>query len=235
VWGDWFDWLSSGHHLLRYDGRGHGASGRSPAKISPQGFVEDLAAVVDAAKLDSFDLLGIGHGATVALSFAARYPDRVRKLVVLGGWAIGWRKRDDPQDIARREAIVELSGIGWELDTPLYRDLYTKLYAPGASPQQVDWMNKVQRDAASAGHAVAFQNAMGELDIRDQLPKIRAQILLLHANRDHAVPLSCGEQLADCLPGAEFVRLDSENHILLPQEREWPRFKSLVGDFLADS
>src|SRR5262249_14274485 len=102
VWGEWFDWLSGGHRFLRYGGRGHGASGRAPARISPNGFAEDLGSIVEAAGFERFDLMGVGHGATVALSYAARHPDRVGKLVLLGGWAVGWKRRHDAQDIARR-------------------------------------------------------------------------------------------------------------------------------------
>ena len=232
VWTEWFEWLSSERQLLRYDGRGHGASGRVPAHISPAGFVEDLAAVADSAEWERFDLLGIGHGATVALSFAQKHPERVQKLVLLGPWAVGWRRREDLQDIARREAIVELSRIGWELETPLYRELYTKLYAPGANAVQVDWLNQVQRTAANAKHAVDFQRAMGDIDIRDELSSIRTPTLIMHAVHDRAVPLSCGEDVAQRM-GVDLVRLESENHVPLPQEREWPRIKWLVDDFLS--
>ena len=231
VWSGWIEWLSKGRRFLRYDGRGHGASDRKSARISQEGFIEDLATVADAADWDSFDLLGIGHGATMALSFAARFPRRVRKLVLLGPWAVGWRRRDDEQDIARRQAIVELSGIGWELDTPLYREIYTKLYTPAASRQQVDWMNEIQRRAATAEHAVAFQNVMGDIDIRGALAGIRTPSLLMHAVRDNAVPFTCGEQVAREL-GVELIPIDSDNHVLLPQEQDWQRFTRLVDEFL---
>ena len=231
VWCDWIEWMSKGRRLLRYDGRGHGASDRTPARISPEGFVEDLATVADASHWDTFDLLGIGHGATMALAFAAKFPERVRKLVVLGAWAVGWRRREDQQDIARRQAIVDLSGIGWEQATPLYREIYTKLYAPDATLEQVNWLNEVQRKAATAEHAVAFQNAMGDIDIRDDLKRIKTPLLALHALRDHAVPLSCGEEVARGLR-VHLIRLNSDNHILLPQEHEWTRFTRLVDDFL---
>ena len=231
VWGAWIEWLSKGRRFLRYDGRGHGVSDRKSARISEEGFIEDLASVADAADWDSFDLLGIGHGATMALSFASRFPQRVRKLVLLGPWAVGWRRRDDEQDIARRQAIVELSGIGWELDTPLYREIYTKLYTPAASREQVEWMNEIQRKAATAEHAVAFQNVMGDIDIQDRLPGIRTPLLLMHALRDHAVPFTCGEEVARGL-GVELIPIDSDNHILLPQEPEWQHFTRLVDEFL---
>jgi len=154
--------------------------------------------------------------------------------VLLGPWAVGWRRRDDQQDIARRQAIVELSGIGWELDTPLYREIYTKLYTPAATGQQLDWMNEIQRRATTAEHAVAFQNVMGDIDIRDALAGIRTPLLLMHALRDHAVPFTCGEQVAREL-GVELIPIDSDNHVLLPQEQDWRRFMRLVNEFLQSS
>jgi Xaa-Pro aminopeptidase len=56
----------------------------------------------------------------------------------------------------------------------------------------------------------------------------------MHALRDNAVPFTCGEQVAREL-GVELIPIDSDNHVLLPQEQDWQRFTRLVDEFLQSS
>lgn len=67
---------------MRYDERGCGLSDWEVAEQSFEAWVRDLEAVVDAAGLDRFPLLGISQGAAVAVAYAARHPERVTRLVL---------------------------------------------------------------------------------------------------------------------------------------------------------
>ena len=233
IWNGWFQELAAGRRFLWFDGRGHGAS-EWEAPISPDSFQADLAAVVDAEGLEQFDLIGIGHGAAVSLAYAARNPERVRRIVMCNGWSVGWAKRGDPEDIERRKAIIKLSGIGWDAQTPLYREIYTKIYIPGGTAGQKEWMNEAQRHCTTPENAVAIQEAMGEIDISDVVATVSAPCLLFHAKGDQAVPFECGEQLAAQLSDVRFKPLDSDNHIYVPTERAWSDFTREVQAFLAD-
>ena len=79
--------------LVRYDGRGFGLSDRDVGDISFATFERDLEAVVDALRLRTYALLGISQGAAIAIAHAARYPERVSKMVLHGGFALGRNKR----------------------------------------------------------------------------------------------------------------------------------------------
>ena len=46
------------------------------------------------------------------------------------------------------------------------------------------------------------------------------------------IPIAEGRLLASGIPGAEFVELDSRNHILLEHEPAWQRFREAVLAFL---
>jgi pimeloyl-ACP methyl ester carboxylesterase/AraC-like DNA-binding protein len=234
IWPGWFAELGEGRRLLRFDGRGHGASDWTPPVIAPESFGFDLAAVVNAAELERFDLLGIGYGAAVALGYALRHPERVRRIVMCNGWCVGWARRDDPEDVERRKAIIKLSGIGWDAQTPLYREIYTKLYIPGGSEAQQDWLNEAQRLCTTPENAVAIQEAIGEIDISAEVREVAAPCLLFHARGDQAVPIECGEQLAERLRDVRFKPLDSVNHVYLPGERAWPNFVPEVRAFLGE-
>ena len=64
------------------------------------------------------------------------------------------------------------------------------------------------------------------------LSAVRAPTLVLHARDDQCCPIAEGRLLASEIPGAEFVELESSNHVLLEQEPAWPRFCQTVLEFL---
>jgi pimeloyl-ACP methyl ester carboxylesterase len=234
IWPRWFDELSNGRSLLWYDGRGHGASTWQPPTITADNFCEDLADVVDSAGLEQFDLFGIGHGAAVSLAYAANFPERVRRLVLCNPWSIGWARRPDAEDIERREAIVRLSGIGWDDDNSLYRDIYSQLYIPRGSPAQREWLNQAQRRCTSPENAVAIQMAMGKMDVSGALGRVDAPCLIFHARGDKAVPVEQGREVAGKLSTVKLVELDTDNHLYLPGEPAWATFTREMRAFLAD-
>ena len=122
----------------------------------------------------------ISQGASVAIAYAVRHPERVRRLLIVGGYAAGWATRGDPEEHARREAMITLTEIGWGADHPAYRQLFTNLYIPQGTTEQVQWFNDVQKMTASPENAVKIQRALSQIDVRDLLPKVRVPTLVIH-------------------------------------------------------
>lgn len=232
LWRHWIRELTDQRTLIRYDERANGMSDWNTPELSLDAFVDDLACVVDAAGVETFDLFAISQGAAVAIAYAIRHPDRVRKLVICNGYAQGWAKRADPAELAKREAMITLSEMGWGSDNPSYRQIFTGIYIPGGSHEQMDWFNEMQRRSASPKNAVELQRVLGRLDVLDLLDKVSTPTLIFHSRRDQAVPFSQGEVLASKIPGATFVPLDSDNHILLATEPAWERFTATTRAFL---
>jgi len=232
VWRHWLQEFTTGHTLIRYDERGNGLSDWDPPEISFEAFVDDLETVVEAAGLEEFDLLAISQGAAVAIAYAIRHPEKVRKLILCGGYAMGWAVRRDPDEMARREAMITLSETGWGADNPAYRQLFTNLYIPGASSDQQQWFNEVQRVSASPENAVKLQRIFASIDVRDLLPQVTTPTIVFHARGDMAIPFAAGEFLAANIPNATFIPLESDNHILLENDRAWPEFAKASRDFL---
>ena len=232
LWRHWIEEFTRGHSLIRYDERGNGLSDWDTPELTFEAFVDDLECVVDCVGLESFDLLAISQGAAVAVAYAVRHPERVRRLIICNGYAQGWAVRCNPTELARREAMVTLTQVGWGADNPAYRQLFTNHYIPEATPKQMGWFNEMQRLSASPENAVRLQRALSLIDARELLPKVTAPTLIFHSRNDQAVPFSQGEELAAGIPGAGFVVLESRNHILLETEPAWAMFTELSRDFL---
>jgi pimeloyl-ACP methyl ester carboxylesterase/AraC-like DNA-binding protein len=232
LWRHWLEEFTDGRLLVRYDERGNGLSDWDTPDLSFDAFVNDLETVVDLLSLEPFDLLAISQGAAVAIAYAVRHPERVRRLIICNGYAAGWAVRGDPAEVARRQAMMTLTEVGWGADNPAYRQLFTNHYIPDATPQQMGWFNDMQRLSASPENAVRLQLVLGGIDVRALLPRLRTPILVFHSRNDQAVPFAQGAELAAGIPDARFVPLESRNHILLAGEPAWATFADLSREFL---
>jgi len=231
VWRHWFDLLSQHHQLCRYDIRGTGLSDRVDSNLSFDSQVADLECVADAAGLGKFALLGISQGASVAIEYAARHPERVSHLVIHGGFAQGWAKRG-PNSLRNGKALAELVRVGWGAGTPAFRRMFAELLMPQAREEQVAWLTELQRRTTTPEIAALIMEASGNIDTSQRLAQVRAPTLVLHPRNDVMVPFDQGRVLAAGIPHARFVELDSENHVLMESEPAWQRFQDAVGEFL---
>jgi pimeloyl-ACP methyl ester carboxylesterase/AraC-like DNA-binding protein len=234
LWRHWILEFTRERSLVRYDERGNGLSDWDTPELSLGAFVDDLEHVVDCLELEQFDLFAISQGAAVSVAFAVRHPDRVRHLVILNGYAQGWAVRGDPAELARREAMLTLTQVGWGTDNPAYRQLFTNIYIPEATPKQMGWFNELQRRSASPENAVRLMRVLSGIDVRDLLPKVRTPTLIFHSRGDQAIPFAQGELLAAGIPKARFVPLESRNHILIESEPAWQEFSEISREFLND-
>jgi pimeloyl-ACP methyl ester carboxylesterase/DNA-binding winged helix-turn-helix (wHTH) protein len=219
-------------NLVRYDGRGNGLSDWDVADISFEGFLRDLDAVVAALGLRRYALLGVSQGAAIAIAHAARYPERVSKLVLHGSYARGRNKRSAAREQETGEAIVALMKQGWGDERSAFMRAFSSLYLPNGSREQIGWFAELQRAATSADNAVKLRLACDEIDVSTLLSKVSCPALVLHCTDDAVVPFEEGRRVAAHLPHATFVPLESENHILLEEEPAWRVFVSNIDAFL---
>ncbi len=234
VWRPWLDELSASHTLLRYDGRGCGLSDRTVDTLSLDTWVADLEAVVDAAGLERFPLLGCSQGCAVAVAYAARHPERVSALVVLGGYLRGLAHRQPtPRQVQEGRLLLELIEVGWGQDNDAFRQVFTSLFIPGGTPEQTRWFNELERLSCTPEHAARTIAAFGQLDVSHLAAQLRCPTLVLHARGDLRVPFEEGLHVAGQIAGAQFVPLESRNHILLQQEPALAQAFGAMKRFLA--
>lgn len=223
--------LASEHRLIRHDQRGNGLSDREVDDISFDAFVRDLESVVDASNLERFPLLGISQGCAISIAYALRHPHRVSRLVLYGGFARGWLKRN-PDDAEKFEAMTTLMRHGWGQENPAFRQMFTSQFIPGGTVEQMRWLNDLQRLTASPDNAVRIMKALANIDLTYLLPQVRIPTLVLHCRSDARVPFEEGRRLAAGIPGAQFVALEGHNHLVLETEPAWTRLLDEIRNFL---
>jgi serine/threonine protein kinase/pimeloyl-ACP methyl ester carboxylesterase len=232
VWRHLLAEFARDHTFIRYDERGNGLSDWNVADLSFEAWVKDLESVVEAAGVDRFPLLGISQGGAVAIAYAVRHPERVSKLILYGAYARGWAAREQPEEIEQRQAQLTLVKLGWGKDNPAFRQLWTSLYAPDATPEQAQSFNDLQRISTSPQNAVKLLNTMGDINVVDLLPQVTVPTLVLHCRDESGVPFEEGRLLASTIPGARFVPLDGRNHLLLEGAPAWGTFVKELRRFL---
>jgi pimeloyl-ACP methyl ester carboxylesterase len=204
--------------------------------MSLDAWVLDLECIVDACGLQRFPLLGISQGCAVCIEYAARHPERVSGLILHGGYAAGWRADPSfgPAEIARRDASIEIVRHGWGEDTPAYRQMFTQTFIPGGNAAEIEWFNELQRRTVSPAMAARFMETFAYIDVRARLAEVRAPTLVLHSRGDARIHFEKGRELAMGIPGARFVLLESENHLILEHEPAFDYWMREALRFLAE-
>jgi class 3 adenylate cyclase/pimeloyl-ACP methyl ester carboxylesterase len=236
IWRHFLRELASGRRLIRYDARGNGLSDWDVDDISFEAWVTDLEAVVDAAGLERFPLLGISQGCSISIAYAIRHPERVSHLILYGGFARG--RNHWPLSAQEREkfkAMTTLMGIGWGEENPTFRQMFTSLFIPGGTKEQGDWFNELQRKSTSAECAVRYFTTVADIDVRPLLPLVDVPTLVMHVRGDAMVPFDLGREMAAGIKGARFVAMQGRNHIFLEDEPASDRFIEEVRLFLGDA
>ena len=234
VWKHWLQFFTDRARFVRYDERGCGMSEWRSPDLSLDLWAADLHAVIEAARPDGpVTLLGISQGAATCIRYAVQHPERVGRLILYGGYARGAMRRGSRDSQAFRRAMIDVARIAWGRDNPTFRQLFTSRFIPGGTPEQLQWFNDLCLKTTTGEVVASLFEARAEIDVTAELGDVRAPALVLHARNDEVIEVAEGRLLASGIPGAEFVELDSRNHILLEHEPAWQRFREAIDSFMA--
>lgn len=225
VWQPWLENWARFHTFYRYDPRGCGLSDWDISDFSFEALVRDLETVVDAARLEQFDLFSMSQGGCVSMAYAARHPDRVSRLVIYGGYLQGSLSgHPTPEQLERAEFQLKLLELSWGNENPAYRQVFTTSLIPEGTPEQFTWFNNLQFVSTSPANAMEVQRAFNYVDVREAAKSIQVPTMVIQSKHDAAVPFEDGRQTAAHIPGARFTILDSRNHVLMQTEPAWGYF-----------
>jgi class 3 adenylate cyclase len=204
--------------VIVFDKREQGLSDRVGRPPTIEEMVDDMRAVMDATDTERAALFGVSEGATMALMFAATYPERCTHLAIWGGYARLAKAPDYPEGVPNGALDAWGETIRREWGGPAAIEIFAPSRA--GDPEVEDWWARLLRRGTSPNSALALMQLYLELDVRHALPLISAPTLILHRAGDRAVPIRQGRYLADHIEGARFVEIPGRDHLLWTEEPE---------------
>jgi 2-hydroxy-6-oxonona-2,4-dienedioate hydrolase len=169
-----------------------------------------LANLLDAKHISRVDLIGHSWGASIALAFALRHPDRLHKLVIVSGWMFD-------EQLLPLMRWARARGVGEVLYSGFYRQqigerLYLNFYDPTrVTEEQVEAVERMMARPGSVATALAAARGM-RFD-EERYPNIDADTLVIWGRNDRVARLQFGEKLAGELPHARMVTIDRCGHL----------------------
>jgi class 3 adenylate cyclase len=204
--------LASFCRLVIMDKRGIGLSDRVPPSELPglEQRADDIRAVLDDAGVERASLVGASDGGPIAALFAATYPDRTDRLVLINTYARRLRTEDYPWG----PTAEEWESFQREAEEHWGEPLFLEVLAPHhvRDAEFTDWWARFLRQSISLRAAVAYLAMNSGIDIRAVLPAIHLPTLVLHRLDDRINPVAGGRFIASRIPGARLVELAGADH-----------------------
>lgn len=210
--------LARACRLIQFDKRGTGLSDPADAPPTVSERVEDVLAVMTAARSRRAVVFGVSDGGRTAVGFGADHPQRVLGLVLYGMPYL----RTRAATMRSFRSMVRAWGEGRIVD----------VFSPSiASPEVRRAAGAFERAAASPAMARALIESMGAMDVRDRLAELSMPVLVLHRDGDF-VPLADAHTVASRIPNARLAVLPGRDH--LPWVGDWESIVAAVHEFLAE-
>ena len=206
--------LTSFARVIVFDKRGQGLSDRV-AEQSLEERIGDVRAVLDAVGSKRATVFGWSEGGPMSLFFAATYPERTSALVMFGTFA---SMRAEPHCLSQERFDRFMAAV----EAHWGEGMLVPINAPSMRNDKafVQSFGRLERAASSPGGIQALFRADYENDARHLLPSIRVPTLILHRKDDSTIPVACGHDMAQKIPGAKYVELPGEDHLLQALDQE---------------
>ena len=217
--------------VVRFDERGYGLSDWEVEDLSLEARLADLEAIASAAGFDRYALMAMGQAGQVAISHAARHPERLTRLILNGtysGVTDEYRARFEEYFAT----LVQIVRFGWTLPDSRFRRVFSESIAPEATERQKRWIDQLQPLVTSKDTAITAAQVRQKTDVMDLLADVTVPTLVLHTRGNRMSPFEQGRLMAAHIPDARLVALESENMTPLASEPAWQVWLEEVTKFL---
>ena len=215
-----FPRLSTFSRVLCFDKRGTGVSDPVPLAALPtlEQWMDDVRTVMEAAGSKRAALLGTHEGGQMAILFAATYPERTSALILVDTCARHVRDVDYPWGLPADRVPGFLQRLEQVWGTGSYLDIFAPSVAHDERFRR--WFARSQRLSSGPRAAATMHAAYLERDLRGVLPSIRVPTLVLHRTGNRYIRVGHGRYLAEHIPGAKYVELPGEDHLVMVGDTE---------------
>ncbi|PWJ10509.1 alpha/beta fold hydrolase [Jannaschia seohaensis] len=220
--------LGRTHQILTFDQLGCGQSDRTAAHFDFADHVDELKQVMDAAQMENAAVVALSGGVHAALRLAAQFPERVSKLVLVGGYVTGRALRRNAPDPLR--GLMEEAS---DQQSPTLTEAFMLAYWPEGPLETLREKARIVRSATSPGNALRMRDMINQVSNADMLQNVRCPTLVIHGRNDSLHPISEARALAAGIPNSEMMVLETANHWPLPGNSVWLQFLYGMEEFLA--
>jgi pimeloyl-ACP methyl ester carboxylesterase len=222
--------LGEQRQLVCYDGRGMGLSDPT-TEFSAESRLRDFEAVVAAAEIERFDIVGMSEGCGTAIRYALRNPDRVRRLVLYGPPAFLFRGRED-EDRALGKVMISLVDAAWGSGSGVFGRMLAEIFVgQSASSETRDLFDRMQRASTDKETAITYFRSMARGE-RPDIAALRVPTLIAHRRDDVIAPFEAARAAARKIPGARLVALEGDNHWPMADDPDAPVLLRTIRQFL---
>jgi len=224
-----FDALCAQNTLLRFDQIGSGHSNREMTSVGVAALANDMLSAADAAGFDRFAVFSQSGSAMSAVHLAAHHPDRVKALVLNGGYAEG---RDLRPETSGTQEMFGIISEAWDKPDSSFLLAYSLLYFPEGPLDLAKDIVEIMNASCSAENMLRMRAALNAESVVELLPRVICPTLVVHARKDSIHPLEQARKLAGGIPKSEFLVLDTANHVPMPNSPSWDAFLKTTIEFL---
>lgn len=200
--------LAKHFRVITYDNRGAGRTNAPDKPYSISGMADDLAALLDALKVEKASILGYSMGGMIAQEFALKYPARTNKLILLATAATidGYTRAIIESFVnIRRSNMSREQGVRAQAPFVYSADLFAD-----ADRYQRAILANVDNPYSQQDHAFIRQaQAILAFDSSTRASGIKAETLIVSNKEDILIPPRNSEQLARLIGGSKHVSLDA--------------------------
>ncbi|HEY0618964.1 MAG TPA: 3-oxoadipate enol-lactonase [Kribbella sp.] len=203
MWAPQLEPLSERFRVIAFDHRGHGGSEVPPGPYSIEDLGGDVVELLNSLLVERASYVGISLGGAVGLWLAENAPDRFHRFVLMcppaypAAGAQVWTDRAAQVRAEGTQSIVDATLGRWFL--PEFKDV---------EPLREQLLN-----TSDEGYASCCE-ALGAMDLRDELAEITAPVLLITAESDTSIPPETVVPLASQIPGAQLEIIENAAHLV---------------------
>jgi len=195
-----------------FDKRGTGLSDRHVGAATLEERMDDLRAVMDDRAIAEAHVLGVSEGGSMAMLFAASFPERVRSLMLFGAFACRKPQPDYPwaPTPAKRQTFFDTIEHHW------HESMDIDTIAPTIAKNPVSRRRLATYFRMSAGPqgALALARLNTEIDVRHVLPAIRVPTVVMHREDDADASVDEARYIASRIPGARLAVFPGNDHLV---------------------
>ena len=208
MWDEQAKLLARRFKVLRYDARGHGASGVPPGPYTLDQLADDAKALFDALGIQRTHWVGLSMGGMIGQTFALKYPGRFQSMVLAD--TTSRRPPNAEQMWADRVRTARAQGMEAVVESTLAR-WFTEPYRE----KRADVTQRIAQGirATPVEGFAGCCDAIARVDVLDRLKEIRCPTLVIVGEQDHGTPPEAAKLIAANIADSELVIIPSTAHL----------------------